>query len=305
MFDNNNLRMKISIIIPLYNKEKYIKSVVESVLNQSFQDFEVIIVDDGSSDKSVSIVESINDDRIRLVTKCNEGVSAARNFGLQFVSTDLIFYLDADDILLPNSLETLYYLYLRHPECDIFTCNFIQSYPNIKEKLYCKGINEYVVSNNYKDFYNQQFYLRTGIFLVKKEILERSLGFNEKLCKGEDLELFLRWLDYSKVCYNPTCVFIYCKDACELSKKKSDIESTILSVIDFPNCSKWKKKIFGEMVLMELIFGFLKRDMKVIKWCWKQYGINVFYLFKLFPVAFVKIIKNSQLIDRLLLKFKR
>ena len=166
--------MGISIIIPLYNKEKYIKKVIESVLKQSFQDFEVIIVDDGSTDKSASIVETINDNRIRLVKKCNGGVSAARNYGLQFVSTDLVFYLDADDILMPNTLDTLYKLYLRHPNCDIFTGNFIQSYPKIKKKLYCVGKKEYVIEDNFQDFYKQKFYLRTGIFLVKKEILEKS-----------------------------------------------------------------------------------------------------------------------------------
>lgn len=294
----------ISIIIPLYNKEKYIKSVIESVLKQSFKDFEIIVVDDGSTDNSASIVEAINDDRIQLVTKWNGGVSAARNYGLKFASADLIFYLDADDIIMPNTLETLYNLYLRHSDCDVFTCNFIQSYPNIKNKLYCKGSKEYVVKDNFKDFFKQKFYLRTGIFLVKKEILEKSMGFKEQLCKGEDLELFLRWLHYSKVCYNPTCVFVYCKEANELSKQNSDLSSTLLSVLDFSNYPKWEKKILGEQVLLSIISALIAKDEKMLEWCWNRYKKNFLFLFMLIPTTFIKTLRNSQLLERLFLKFK-
>ena len=87
----------ISVVIPLYNKEKYIKRAIESVLNQTFQKFEIIVVNDGSTDKSAEIVQNIKDPRIRLINQKNAGVSAARNRGIQEAKYEYIAFLDADD----------------------------------------------------------------------------------------------------------------------------------------------------------------------------------------------------------------
>ena len=170
----------ISIIIPLYNKEKHIVRVLNSVMNQTFKNFEVIVVDDGSTDNGALKVQTYPDKRIHLIRKPNGGVSSARNWGLKYVNADLIFYLDGDDELEPNALSVLYSLYEKYPQCDIFTGNFIQVYPNIKEHLYCKGKYEYVIKDNYKDFYKHKFYMRTGIFLIKKTKLIDNNGYNEK-----------------------------------------------------------------------------------------------------------------------------
>lgn len=180
----------ISIIVPLFNKEKHISGVLDSIISQSLKDFEVIVVDDGSTDSGASVVEAYRDDRIRLIKKANGGVSSARNYGLKYANAELVFYLDGDDKIEPNALSVLYDLYKRYPDCDIFTGNFIQVYPNIKQRLYCKGKREYIISDNYKDFYKQKFYMRTGIFMIKKEKLIESNGYNEHLCIGEDLEFF-------------------------------------------------------------------------------------------------------------------
>lgn len=72
----------ISVVVPLYNKESFIFRAVNSILSQTFQDFEIVIVDDGSTDNSINIVSAINDDRIRIITQNNQGVSGARNTGI-------------------------------------------------------------------------------------------------------------------------------------------------------------------------------------------------------------------------------
>ena len=91
-----------SVIIPLYNKEKSVSSTLQSVLNQTFKKFEVIVVDDGSTDGSYDVVKQFKDERIRLIQKENGGVSSARNRGIQETKYDHVAFLDADDVWEPN-----------------------------------------------------------------------------------------------------------------------------------------------------------------------------------------------------------
>ena len=89
--------MIISVVIPLYNKKKQIAYTLQSVFTQTFQDFEIVVVDDGSTDNSVEEVEKFDDSRIRLIHQTNAGVSAARNRGIGEARGELIAFLDADD----------------------------------------------------------------------------------------------------------------------------------------------------------------------------------------------------------------
>ena len=85
------------VVIPLYNKEVYIKNTLNSVLAQTIKDFEIIVVNDGSTDKSAEVVKSLSDPRIRLINQVNAGVSVARNRGINEAKADLIAFLDGDD----------------------------------------------------------------------------------------------------------------------------------------------------------------------------------------------------------------
>lgn len=100
----------ISVIIPVYNVEKYLSACLESILIQSFRDLEIILIDDGSTDNSSMICDQYakKDVRIRVFHKTNEGVSVARNFGLDNACGDFIMFVDADDCLSPNSIQKLY-----------------------------------------------------------------------------------------------------------------------------------------------------------------------------------------------------
>ena len=106
----------ISVVIPLYNKEPIIEKTLKSVLSQDYSDFEVVVVDDGSTDNSVAIVESIGDPRIRLIKQENGGPSKARNTGVKNAKGEWILFLDADDELLPGALRMFYDAINSHPE---------------------------------------------------------------------------------------------------------------------------------------------------------------------------------------------
>ena len=98
-------RYSISVVIPLYNKENAIVKTIESVFNQTYTDFEIIIVDDSSKDKSLQVVQSINDSRLHVIHKENGGVSSARNRGIREAKGDYIALLDGDDLWKPTFLE--------------------------------------------------------------------------------------------------------------------------------------------------------------------------------------------------------
>lgn len=100
----------ISIIVPVYNSSKYLQECIDSCLNQTFQDFEMILIDDGSKDSSLEILKSnaILDNRIKYYTQVNSGSCAARNRGLQYVQGDYVFYLDSDDSIYSDTLEILH-----------------------------------------------------------------------------------------------------------------------------------------------------------------------------------------------------
>jgi len=102
--------VKISVIMPIYNSEKYLKEAIDSVLNQSFKDFELICINDGSTDNSPEILENYRkkDKRIKIINQKNQGLSAARNKGLKNSEGEFIFFIDSDDYIAKNTLKKLY-----------------------------------------------------------------------------------------------------------------------------------------------------------------------------------------------------
>lgn len=114
------MKLKYSVVIPLYNKEHYIEKTLHSVLKQTCQDFEVIVVDDGSSDQSLEAAKRVRSDKIRIVSQENQGVAVARNTGIYQAKGEYIAFLDADDEWHENYLETIDALTGSYPQSDIF-----------------------------------------------------------------------------------------------------------------------------------------------------------------------------------------
>ena len=147
------LNEKISVIIPVYNDEKYLEQCVESVLTQSYHNLEVILVDDGSTDATPAICEDFRrqDDRIRVIYKQNEGIGASRNTGLAMATGDYILFIDHDDWLLEDHIQKLYDL-LKKNQVDIAIGNFSGFLEEKKVFLFYINEGQYFEKNlNFKN----------------------------------------------------------------------------------------------------------------------------------------------------------
>ena len=112
--------MKYSVVIPVYNKKSSIQATIQSVLAQTLRDYEVIVVNDGSTDDSLSVARSFEARGVRVIDQPNQGVSVARNTGILAAEGEYISFLDADDTWHPDYLETIDRLTSAHPESDFF-----------------------------------------------------------------------------------------------------------------------------------------------------------------------------------------
>jgi glycosyltransferase involved in cell wall biosynthesis len=124
--------MKFSVVIPLYNKEHYIEATIRSVLNQTCQDFEVLVVDDGSKDNSLALARKFESERVRIIPQENQGVSVARNTGILNAQGEFICFLDADDEWRPDYLATIDDLTVKYPESAIFVTAYAVNMGNGK-----------------------------------------------------------------------------------------------------------------------------------------------------------------------------
>lgn len=184
--------IRFSIVIPLYNKELSIRETLLSVLNQTYQKFEVVVVNDGSTDSSLSVVESISDKRIKIINTENKGVSSARNTGIKSSSYDYIVFLDADDIWYSNCLAEFKYLIDNFPKASIFCTSHTLSIKDIRSRERCYYIDNYYKATAESYARDTIALLCTGCVTVKKECFSQTGVFNESLSHGEDLDMWER-----------------------------------------------------------------------------------------------------------------
>ena len=187
-----------SVLIPLYNKENDITKTLSSVFAQLFTDFEIVIINDGSTDNSEAEVLKFTDPRIRYYKTANRGISQARNLGIEKSQGKLIAFLDADDLWLPNHLEQLYKLYSQFPEAGLMASNYKIVHPNnYIEHTFFKGIDKTyfgIVPNIFKVSLKYRL-LWTSAVAVKKEVFNIVGTFDPNInlgAAGEDTDLWIR-----------------------------------------------------------------------------------------------------------------
>ena len=198
-----------SIIVPLYNKADYIYDTLQSVLGQTYKKFELIVIDDGSNDNSLKIVEEIFDSRLKIISQKNSGVSAARNKGIAIAKSPWIAFLDADDIWLPNHLETLLKVSMTYPNAGMIATghkNLVREFINnglqIKEESEIKLINYFVEAQTNIGI------IHTSCTAIKREFFNSYEGFKDYK-RGEDLELWARVALHYPVAISTAVTSIY------------------------------------------------------------------------------------------------
>jgi glycosyltransferase involved in cell wall biosynthesis len=179
----------ISIIMPAFNAEKYIESAIESVLNQTFDDWELIIINDGSYDNTEKIIRRYKDSRIKCFTQQNKGASVARNVGLENMSGDYFCFLDADDYLTPGSLE--YRIRKLRINTDI---DYLDGKVEIYDKKLVKKIDYWQPTyrgNPLTPLLNISSICFFSPTWMIRRVPNKKYQFHEKLSHGEDLLFFI------------------------------------------------------------------------------------------------------------------
>lgn len=254
------MSIKFSIIIPCYNIEKYISKTLNSVFNQTFQNFEIILIDDGSKDNTGKILDdySKKDKRIKVIHKINEGVSQARNVGIENAVGEYIYFLDGDDLIENNLLERANEVF-ENNEIEIFSFGFNMVYENgkIKRKYSSEKYNNQIIKS--KEFLSLFFNKKIGqnmcSFIVKRELIKNNkIFFTKGLERGEDLEFQIKMLlGNNSVYYDKTSFFKY------VSRDGSVVQSKVkLNIFNFLEVlEKFRKNIEDRKLKKDLEYFFI------------------------------------------------
>lgn len=220
----------ISVVIPLYNKVDTIRRALNSVKNQTFRDFEIIVVDDGSTDGGGSVVESFEQQNLRIVRQKNAGVSAARNHGIEEAKGEYVAFLDADDEWKHDYLQTQMLLAEKYPTCDVFVTNYEHISeggvisPTIIRKLSFPG-EDGILSNYFEVASCSHPPICSSSIIVRKKAMDVIGGFPVGVISGEDLLTWARLAASFKIAYCKKSLALYHVEGYDLKERTKRVPS--------------------------------------------------------------------------------
>ena len=201
-----------SVVIPLYNKAHTIINTIQTVLNQTYTDFEIVVVNDGSTDNGVEVIQQhFSDSRIRIINQQNQGVSAARNNGVISSKNELIAFLDGDDELLPDFLSKMNESVAQFPEAGMYCCAGILRFPDGTESL--RASEKYGRSIQLINYFeNPYFFTNSSSTVIRKSAFNKTAGFPVGMKINEDLVFFCSLAFIVPVAYCPIPLSVYLKE---------------------------------------------------------------------------------------------
>lgn len=272
--------MRFSIVIPLFNKEQYIAETLDSVIHQTFDDYEVIIVNDSSTDRSLSIVKSfeIKDSRFNVYTIPNGGVSNARNFGITHSHGEFVCFLDADDLWKPDYLKEANSLIEKYGKSNFlcFAYEWFEDNPQNVVK-HC-SLEKYFKGDKQIDFFKYSVLSKASVALTSAVIIRRSrlmeldYCFPKEYSMGEDVDLWVRSAKESIIYSNKALMLYRCFTPNGLMNQNYGNISK-----EFPYWQWYNLKGYGpykNKFTTRMIYGMSRRkrlaDGRIIRMCLKH-----------------------------------
>lgn len=263
-----------SVVIPLYNKELSIENTLQSVLNQTFQEFEIVIVNDGSTDNSVEVVKQFKDERIRIINQENQGVSTARNKGIKEAKYEWIAFLDGDDLWMENHLEEIVKMMKHYPNEKVYVTSFEYS---DKREIYRhpRESSIFKIEDYFKEAIKEPL-IWTSIVIVQKDILIQVGLFESHLILGEDKDLWSRLGREFNIIKSRCITAIYRIEAENRSNKKTNIKQTFEGVLDLYNVkSEQEYAYYKHHIFAKLKALIVRKDLKSLMYLLKKHNIKL------------------------------
>lgn len=227
---------KVSVIVPIYNVEKYLEKCINSLLSQTLEDIQIILVNDGSKDNSGNIAkecEKNNKNRIIYVEKENGGLSDARNYGLKYATGDFIAFLDSDDYIEKNAYEEMYNKAIEE-NADYVECDFIWEFPN---KI---RVDKQYPYKNKKEMLSFVRVVAWNKLIKRQLITDNNLEFPKGL-RYEDVEFFYKMVPYyNKVSFVKEPLIHYIQRSSSISNTQNERTKEIFTIMD--NVIKYYKE---------------------------------------------------------------
>ena len=216
-----------SVVIPYYKKRKYIERCIDSVLLQSFTDFEIILVDDGSQDDISVLCKHKYGNKVVVITQTNQGVSVARNKGITHAKHNFIAFLDADDCWSPFYLEYANLIIEKESDVKIIGSKYVRTFDGLENE---KQILNYVLIRNYftKQIFNNTLFTSSSSIILRDFFADNS--FKKTLKKGEDLDVWFRAVASGGNAFyiKNDLVFYSDEDSLQVTKVSGKIEDSLL-----------------------------------------------------------------------------
>lgn len=218
-------KMKFSVVIPLYNKGEHIIQTLNSVLAQSMDDFEILVIDDGSSDNSYALAQSVKSPKIRLFQQKNQGVSVARNVGIEQARGEYISFLDADDVWHPDYLQTIHQLTQKYPQSDIFVTAYEVLMKDGKINQSTQLLPPEGCLDSYWATLNEKYdFVWTSATTIRREALKKAGMFRPGEKIGQDLDMWARVARINPhVAYSAKTCVTYTRNAKENARSRVKI----------------------------------------------------------------------------------